>query len=92
MNKSNQVMRVAVALVVSVFLSGAALAQATLVVLCSDSAAEPLKKVEVSLQLLETRELLETIRSDRKGRVRFQEAHRGLLQDMGSKRGLSASL
>ena len=73
MNKSNQVMRVAVVLAVLVFLSGAALARATLVVLCSDSAGKPLKKVEVSLQLLETRELLETIRSDGKGRARFKK-------------------
>ena len=73
MNKSNQVMRVAVVLAVLVFLSGAALARATLVVLCSDSAGKPLKKVEVSLRLLETRELLETIRSDGKGRARFKQ-------------------
>ncbi len=87
MNKSNQVMRVAVVLAVSVFVSGAALAAATLVVLCSESAGQPLRKVEVSLQSLQTLQLVDTISSDRKGRVRFKKLDPGYYRIWARKKG-----
>ncbi len=87
MNKSNQVMRVAVVLAVLVFVSVAALAEATLVVLCSDGAGQPLRKVEVSVQSLQTRQLLDTISSNRKGRVRFKKLDPGYYRIWARKKG-----
>ena len=76
MKKLNQVLRVTVVSAFFAPLVGTALAQVTLDVLCNNHASQPLKKVEVSLQSVQTRQL-ETVKSDGKGRARFKKLPAG---------------
>ena len=76
MKKLNQVLRVVVVSAVLAWPGGTALAQATLDVLYNNNTGQPLKKVEVFLQSLQTRRL-ETVASNRKGRARFKKLPAG---------------
>ena len=76
MEKLNQVLRVAVVSAFLASLAGTALAQVTLDVLCHNNAGQPIKKVDVSLQSVQARQL-ETVKSDGKGRARFKKLPAG---------------
>ena len=76
MKTLNQGLRVVVVSAVLASPGGTALAQATLEVLCNNNTGQPLKKVEVSLQSVETRKVAR-VASNGKGQARFKKMPAG---------------